>query len=141
MNKAMIHTDRESGVLSFKSPSAARQTKILWAAFAIIAAASLLCFFSIQRLIGAGQQVQNSLTMIVEINRLLSDLKDVETGGRGYALSGDDERHLRRQMQGIAAVRADRLRLQSLPQSWKLRRELERLYRLTEVRIASSQLP
>jgi PAS domain S-box-containing protein len=111
----------------------------LWVAFAIIAAVSLLAFLSIQRLIAAGERVQNSLTMIVEINRFLSDLKDVETGGRGYALSGDDERHLQRQVRGIAAVHADRARLRSLAQDQRLSQELEGLYGLADLRIASSE--
>jgi PAS domain S-box-containing protein len=129
----------EDTAASIKSASAARQKTILWVAFSIIAAVSLLAFLSIQRLIAAGDRVQNSLTMIVEINRFLSDLKDVETGGRGYALSGDDERHLQQQMRGIAAIHADRVRLRSLAQDRRLRQELEGLYRLADVRIASSE--
>jgi PAS domain S-box-containing protein len=133
VSNTAIHSD------FVKPPSLARQKLALWLAFAIIAAVSLLVFLSIQRLIGAGERAQNSLTMIVEINRFLSDLKDVETGGRGYALSGDDERHLQRQMHGIAAVRADRARLRSLTQNGRMRPQLEGLYRLADVRIASSE--
>ena len=139
MSNAAIHSDTAAGSLLNKPPSPARQKTLLWAAFAIIAAVSLLAFFSIQRLIAAGASVQNSLTLIVEINRFLSDLKDVETGSRGYALSGDDERHLQRQKRGIAAVHADRTRLRSLAQDRRLRQELEGLYRLADVRIASSE--
>jgi len=124
---------------SYKLPSQARQKTLLWAAFAIILVVSLLAFLSIERLISAGERVQNKLTMNVEINRFLSDLKDVETGGRGYALSGGDERHLQRQMRGIAAVHADRGRLRALTQDARMRQELDGLYRLADVRIASSE--
>ena len=59
--------------------------------FGIIIAVSLLAFVSIQRLVAASVHVQQSQTLLIEIDHFLSDLKDVETGGRGSALSGGDE--------------------------------------------------
>src|SRR5438093_13448503 len=87
-------------------PSLARQKAVLWLSFGIIIAVSLLAFVSIQRLVAASVHVQQSQTLLIEIDHFLSDLKDVETGGRGSALSGGDERHLQRHVQGIAAVAA-----------------------------------
>jgi PAS domain S-box-containing protein len=129
----------EASATALQAPSLGRQKAMLWLAFTIILVVSLLAFLSIQRLIAANDRVQNSLSIIVEINRFLSDLKDVETGGRGYALSGDDQRHLDRQTHGIAAVRADTKRLRSLSEDAQLRRALEELYTLAEMRIASSE--
>jgi PAS domain S-box-containing protein len=117
-----------------------RQKAILWLAFGIILAVSLLALVSIQQLIAATGRVQESQTVLVEIDSFLSDLKDVETGGRGYALSDGDIRHLQRQDQGIAATNATTLRLRSLSvQDPQLQRALRRLLPLTAVRIAASR--
>jgi PAS domain S-box-containing protein len=117
-----------------------RQKAILWLAFGIILAVSLLALVSIQQLIAATDRVRESQTVLVEIDSFLSNLKDVETGGRGYALSDGDVRHLQRQDQGIAATSATTRRLRSLsvgdPQ---LQQALRRLLPLTAVRIAASR--
>jgi PAS domain S-box-containing protein len=124
---------------SIRTPSLARQKLVLSLALAIILIVSLLAFVSIERLIAANGRVQNRLTLIVEVNRYLSDLKDVETGGRGYALSDGDIRHLQRQNAGIAAVQATDARLQALSNEPQLQRQLDRLVPLTAERIAASR--
>jgi PAS domain S-box-containing protein len=129
----------EAPARTVRTPSLGHQKLALWLAFTVILAVSLLAFLSIQRLIAANDRVQNSLSVIVEINRFLSDLKDVETGGRGYALSGDDRRHLERQMHGIIAVRADAARLRALFEEPELQARLDELDALAEQRIASSE--
>ncbi|WP_197018319.1 response regulator [Sphingomonas sp. URHD0057] len=111
----------------------------MWTAFLVIILVSALAFFSIQQLIAASTRVERSQLLLIEINHFLSDLKDVETGGRGYALSGGDRRHLERQEQGIAATRATVGRLRKLAEDPDLRRSLEALFRLAEQRIASSR--
>jgi len=122
-----------------EAPSLQRQKAALWAAFAVILAVSLLAFVSIQQLIAASARVERSQTLLIDISHYLSDLKDVETGGRGYALSGGDARHLQRQEEGVAAVHATTERLRKLSLDPELRQSLERLFRLGEVRIGSSR--
>jgi PAS domain S-box-containing protein len=122
-----------------QAPSLQRQKAVLWAAFAVILVVSLLAFVSIQQLIAASARVEHSQTLLIDISHYLSDLKDVETGGRGYALSDGDVRHLQRQEEGIAAVHASAARLRKRSLDPELRQSLERLFRLGEVRIASSR--
>src|SRR5687768_12044178 len=98
---------------SITSPSLRRQKAYLWIASLMIVAVSLLAFFTTQRLIAVGGRVENTLSILVETNRYLSDLKDVENGGRGYFLTGDD-RFLRTQRIGIANVKATEARLRRL---------------------------
>ncbi len=129
----------EASVGSIRTPSLARQKLVLWLALGIILSVSLLAFVSIERLIAANERVQDRLTLIVELNRYLSDLKDVETGGRGYALSDGDIRHLQRQNAGIAAVEATERRLQALSHEPELQRQVDRLVPLTDERIAASR--
>jgi PAS domain S-box-containing protein len=129
----------EGAVGSIGTPSLARQKLVLWLALGIILAVSILAFASIERLIAANGRVQNRLTLIIEVNRYLSDLKDVETGGRGYALSDGDVRHLQRQNAGILAVRATEARLRKLSNEPELQRQLDRLVPLTDERIAASR--
>ena len=129
----------EGGRTGLRSPSLARQTLLLWVAFLVIILVSSLAFYSIQQLIAASTRVERSQLLLIEINHLLSDLKDVETGGRGYALSGGDRRHLERQEEGVAATRATAGRLRKLAEDPDLRRSLEALFRLVNQRIASSR--
>ena len=120
--------------------SLAHQKLALWLAFLIIIVVSTLAFFSTQRLIGEGARMRNSQTDLIEIDRFLSDLKDVETGGRGYALSDGDIRHYQRMKQGIAATRADERRLLALTRDDpQLRDGLDRLFALSAERIDASE--
>ena len=129
----------EGAARAIRSPSLGRQKLALWSAFAIILAVSLLAFLSIQRLIAADASVQKSQALLTELDRFLSDLKDVETGSRGYALSAGDARHLSRQEQGIAATNAGERRLRALADDPGLERELDRLFPLAKARIESSR--
>jgi PAS domain S-box-containing protein len=116
-----------------------RQKVALWLAFLVIIGVSMLAFFSTQRLIDEGSRLQRSQAQLVEITRFLSDLKDVETGGRGYALS-DDLRHYQREQTGIAATRASAAKLRALAQDDpQLNRSLDRLFALAEQRIGASE--
>jgi PAS domain S-box-containing protein len=129
----------ESAGQPFRAPSLRQQKAVLWAAFLIILAVSLLAFLSIQRLVAASARVERSQAELIEIDRFLSDLKDVETGGRGYMIS-EDARHLQRQQQGIAAAREGARRLRALAgDDPALRQALERLVLLSEDRIVSSR--
>ena len=121
-----------------RSPSLGRQKVVLAIAFFVIAAVSLLAFVSIQRLITASGRVEHTQNILVETNHFLSDLKDVENGGRSYFLTGDD-RFLSIQRRGIANVRATSARLRKLQDSAELERRLDRLFALAERRIESSR--
>jgi len=108
-------------------------------AFLVIIGVTGLAFFSIRSLVESSVRVERSELLLTEISGFLSDLKDVETGGRGYALSGGDERHLRRQEQGIVAARATEGRLLALSTNPELRHSLEGLFELAAARIDSSR--
>ena len=129
----------EGAVGSIRTPSLARQKLVLWLAFGIILIVSLLAFISIERLIAANGKVQERLTLIVEVNRYLSDLKDVETGGRGYALSSGDAPPSAKAERGHRRRPGDRA---PAAQDWRtipeLQRQLGRLVPLTAERIAAS---
>ena len=125
--------------IAARTPSLRHQRAVLGLAFAVILVVSLLAFLSIQRLITAGSRVEASQTELVEINRFLSDLKDVETGARGYVIS-DDVRHLQRYRHGSAAAVATAQRLRALSSNDPaLRQALDRLFSISEERIASSR--
>lgn len=72
-----------------RSLSETRQKLVLWVAILLIATATALSFFSTQRLVSLGAEVERSQRVMTELNRLVSDLKDVETGARGYIITGD----------------------------------------------------
>jgi PAS domain S-box-containing protein len=124
---------------AIKTPTLAHQRLALSLAFLIIIIVSALAFLNIRQFTGATERVQRSETLLIEINHFLSDLKDVETGGRGYALSDGDIRHLKRQQQGILAARATAGRLREMTSNTELQRPLDDLFRMAEQRIASSQ--
>ncbi len=125
---------------SIVTPSLGRQKLVLGLAFLVIIVVSGLAFISSRQLVAANGRVARSETLLIEISNLLSDLKDVETGGRGYALSGGDVRHLQRQDQGVFATRATADRLRKLSDDAELRGSLERLFALAEQRIESSRI-
>jgi len=120
-----------------KSPSLGRQKLVLAMAFVIILAVSTLAFISTQQLIALSARVEQTQNMLVETNRFLSDIKDVETGGRGYYLTGDDQ-YLRVQRKGIADARSTAERLRGLHGGGELGQRLEQLFALAERRIRVS---
>jgi PAS domain S-box-containing protein len=124
---------------AIKAPTLAHQKLALSLAFLVIIIVSGLAFVSIRQFTAAADRVQRSETLLIEINHFLSDLKDVETGGRGYALSDGDVRHLQRQAEGIIGARATVGKLRDMTANTELQRPLDDLFRLAEQRIASSQ--
>jgi CHASE3 domain sensor protein len=125
--------------LAAGSASLKHQKLTLWLAFLIIIIVSVLVFLSTQRLIASSERIQRSQVLLIEISHFLSDLKDVETGGRGYALSSGDVRHLERQEHGVVAANTTAKRLWELADDAELKRELNRLFRLSKERIGSSR--
>jgi PAS domain S-box-containing protein len=69
----------------------ARQKVLFWSAIFLVGAASLLSFLSTQRLQTLAQEEERSQDILLQISRLVSSLKDVETGTRGYLISGDGD--------------------------------------------------
>ena len=127
----------ESALPPMTSPSLRRQKAFLWLAILIIVAVSLLAFFTTQRLIASSARVEHRVSILVETSRFLSGLKDVENGGRGYFLTGDD-RFLDTQRVGIASARASEARLRQLQDGDDLERRLDRLFALADQRIGLS---
>ncbi|MGQ0589071.1 MAG: CHASE3 domain-containing protein [Sphingosinicella sp.] len=75
--------------MPINSSSPVQQTLIFWAAIILISAASLLSLLSTQRLVTLASRVEQSQNVLVELNRSVSHLKDVETGLRGYIITSD----------------------------------------------------
>jgi len=122
-----------------KTPSLERQKLALWLAFLAIIGVSAFAFYTSPQLIASAGRAERTETLLIEIADLLSNLKDVETGGRGYALSSGDARHLRRMELGIAATEASTARLRKLVTEPELRRSFDDLFQLTTKRIESSR--
>jgi CHASE3 domain sensor protein len=73
-----------------KPPSQAQQKLVLWLAFLIIVLVSALAFYSTQRLFAASERIERTQNLLVETNRFLSEIRAVESGSRGYYVTGDD---------------------------------------------------
>ena len=65
------------------------QRLLFWSAILLIGMVSLLSFLSTQRLQMLAQEVERSQNVLIQVSRLVSSLKDVETGARGFLISGD----------------------------------------------------
>lgn len=62
---------------------------VFWVACLLLAAVSMIAVFSTYRLLQQYSASTRSQQTILELHQYLSDLKDVETGARGYALTRD----------------------------------------------------
>ena len=122
---------------SIKSPSLARQKLVLWSAFLIIICVSLLAFYSTQRLIVAGERVERTQAILIEVNRYLSEIKDVESRSRGYFVTGEG-RYLNARTVSIANARRSAARLKAIQVDRNLKQRLDRLVALAEERIGYS---
>jgi PAS domain S-box-containing protein len=121
-------------------PSLKQQKLALWLAFLVIIGVSVLALWSIQRLIASSERVERSQTVLIETNRFLSEIKDVESRSRGYFITGD-KRYLADRSASLSAVRQSATRLKSIPVSAGLRRNLDGLISLADDRIEySSQI-
>jgi len=135
VNQAVSEFVRPASRLS----SLRRQKFALLATFLAIICVSGFAFYTSPQLIASASRAERTETLLVEIGDLLSALKDVETGSRGYALSNDDPRHLRRMELGIAATEASIARLRRLVSQPDLRRSFEALFKLAQQRIEFSR--
>jgi len=63
----------------------------LWAALTILGCISAVSYLSVQGLVDRMLWVTHTQDVLRETEMVISDLKDVETGVRGYLISGQDE--------------------------------------------------
>ena len=115
--------------------SLARQKLILWLSILLIAGVSALSFYSTNRLIALSARAERTQNILGELNRFMSDLQGIETGARGYVITGDPN-FLAPQKAG--AVEADRTlgRLRALAQGdRRLHQSLDRMEALSRGRV------
>jgi PAS domain S-box-containing protein len=113
------------------------QKAALWLAFLVIIAVSVLAFFSMQRLIAAGQRIEHSQNVMIDTNRFLADIKEVESSSRGYFVTGD-ERFLKLRSAAIADLKTTGDRLRATGGQGDLGRSLGRLVALADKRLVYS---
>jgi PAS domain S-box-containing protein len=114
-----------------------KQKLALWLAFLVIALVSVLAFTTIQRLTAAERRVEQTQIALVELNRFLSDLNDVESSARGFFITGD-ERYLKSNSVAAERVRKASSRILSLGIDQGLRSRFDSLLALSEQRISLS---
>ena len=74
-----------------------------WIAIAAVIVVALLSYSSLQGSIGNAQRVTHTLQVVEQLQALLSNMKDAETGQRGYLITGD-ENYLAPYMNAKAAL-------------------------------------
>jgi PAS domain S-box-containing protein len=122
---------------SVMQPSPGRQKAALWIAFVVIMVVSALAFISIQRLIAASSRVERSQNVLIEVNRFLSEVKDVESRSRGYFMTGDD-RYLKGRSASVVSTREAAARIAAIEASSALRQRLDRVVALADRRVRYS---
>lgn len=120
-----------------KEPSLGQQAMVLRLAFVIIVMVSALTFYSTQRLIASSERVEASQAVLIEVNRYLSEIKDVESRSRGYYVTGD-EGMLRGRASSLANMRQSAARLGTIEAGEDLGRRLDGLIATADERIAYS---
>lgn len=78
----------------------------LVAVFAILVAIGALSYNSTQRFLNNDRWVTHTYQVTVRLDKIISDLKDAETGQRGYLLTGDTQ-YLQPYQSGRSAVQED----------------------------------
>ncbi len=119
------------------TPSLGRQKLILWSAFLVIILVSALAFYSTQQLIAASARVERSQTVLIDVNRYLSEIKDIESRSRGYFVTGDD-RYLKGRATSLGNARQAAAQLMAIEVSADLRQRLEHVIILAERRVGYS---
>jgi PAS domain S-box-containing protein len=93
-----------------------RPNIIFWTAIILLALVSAIAVGSTYRLLGLYEASSRSHQALLELDRYMSNLKDVETGTRGYALTRDP-RFLDSYQSGMAALPRRAARLKELAHS------------------------
>ena len=117
-----------------KTPSLGRQKLALGLAFLIILIVSALGFASTQRLTEASQRVDRSQGVLIEVNRYLSEIKDMESHSRAYFITGDRPL-LEARAASLASARRSASRLLAMPTEDGLQPRLGHLVATAEKRI------
>jgi PAS domain S-box-containing protein len=104
-------------------------------AILLILVASLFSFFSTQHLIALSAQARQGDAALLEVNRLVSYLKDVETGVRGYVITAD-RRYLEPYESGRQGFADTLLRLEALAPAAEVHAGVEQLRQDGRERIA-----
>lgn len=116
-------------------PSAERRRLIFWFALLLLAVVMALSFYTTARLISANAVVQDQQETLGELDQTLSHLKDVETGARGYVITGN-RRYLAPFRSGTANVARGVERLKTLARGdVEMERHVRELERLTRRRV------
>ena len=86
-------TLKSTGTNSGKSADANQRalTALLLMAVAIVALNTWLAFRSVTILVDSETWVQHTLQVINQVERIMSSVKDAETGNRGFLITGDPE--------------------------------------------------
>jgi PAS domain S-box-containing protein len=122
--------------MPIKSPSAFQQKLVFWVSLLLLLTVSTISFVSTNRLVSLSARIEQSQTILTELNRYLSHFQDVETGARGYVITGD-RRYLEPYYAGKADARQSLERLRLLAKSDKvLVPHLDALERLGNRRVA-----
>ncbi|HEY0412614.1 MAG TPA: CHASE3 domain-containing protein [Allosphingosinicella sp.] len=113
-----------------------QQKLVFWASLLLLITVSAVSFASTNRLVAVSAQAEQSQTVLTELHRYLSHLQDVETGTRGYVITGN-RRYLEPYYAGKAEAALSLQRLRQKAESDKvLARHLNALERLGARRIA-----
>jgi PAS domain S-box-containing protein len=122
--------------MPIQNPSLVQQKLVFWASLLLLITVSAVSFASTNRLVALSARAEQSQSILTELNRYLSDLQDVETGTRGYVITGN-RRYLEPYHAGKAEVRRTLARLRSLSRGDPaLGRRVDALDELGQRRIA-----
>lgn len=110
-----------------------------WLALALIIAVSAISFQSTRNLLTGARWVDHTQAVLRQLEGLLSSIKDVEAGARGYVITGD-RRYLRPYVAATAELPRSLARLQSLTRDNATQQvRLVELNRLAGERLAAAQ--
>jgi PAS domain S-box-containing protein len=117
----------------------ANRVRLFWAALLLMVFVSGVSFLTTNQLVKAYSDSSRSHEALLELEQFLSSLKDVETGVRGYALTGD-RRFLEPYEAGRISVRKSLAELKTLEASGILVKPgLGNLDQLAERRLSSAR--
>jgi CHASE3 domain sensor protein len=102
--------------MPIRNPSLFQQKLVFWVSLLLLITVSAVSFVSTNRLISLSARAEQSQSILTELNRYLSHLQDVETGTRGYLITGD-RRYLEPYYAGRAEVGQSLERLRLLAKS------------------------
>ncbi|HYD38456.1 MAG TPA: CHASE3 domain-containing protein [Allosphingosinicella sp.] len=96
-----------------RTPTLVQQKLIFWASLVLLITVSVVSFGSTKRLIALSERAEQSQIILTDLNRYLSNLQDVESGTRGFVITGD-RRYLKPYHAGKSEAGQTLARLRSL---------------------------